>query len=97
MVSCYLNSLPREFMRLIAGHLSQMGCFEIRCASIAPPHKLLSMIWPGLDAWKGWFGPLPDQINDLAATGATNLLLYLCEVVLQDSVALRSMFPSHPV
>jgi hypothetical protein len=97
MVGCYLNSLPREFMRSMAGHPSQRGCFEIRRASIAPPHELLSMIWPGLDAWKGRFGPLPDQINDLAATGATNLLLYLREVVLQDSVALRGMFPGHPV
>jgi hypothetical protein len=97
MVGCYLNSLPREFMRSMAGHPSQMGCFEIRRASVTPPDELLSMIWPGLDAWKGRFGPQADQINDLAATGATSLLLYLREVVLQDSVALRSMFPGHPV
>ena len=81
----------------MAGHPSQMGCFEIRRASVTPPDELLSMIWPGLDAWKGRFGPQADQINDLAATGATSLLLYLREVVLQDSVALRSMFPGHPV
>jgi hypothetical protein len=97
MVSCYLNSLPREFMRSMAGHPSQMGCFEIGRAGIPPPDELLSMIWPGLDAWKGRFGSQPDQINDLAATGATNLLFYLREVILQDSVALRAMFPGHPV
>ena len=57
MVGCYLNSLPREFMRTIAGHTSQMGCFEVRRASIIPSDILLSMIWPELDAWKGWFGP----------------------------------------
>ena len=50
MVGCYLNSLPREFMRSMAGHPSQMGCFEIRRASVTPPDELLSMIWPGLDA-----------------------------------------------
>lgn len=97
MVGCYLNALPREFMRSMAGHPSQMGCFEIRRASIAPPDELLAMIWPSLDAWKGQFGPLPDQRNDLAAAGATSLLLYLREVILQDSVALRGLFPGHPV
>lgn len=97
MVGCYLNSLPREFMRTMAGHPSQMGCFEVRRASVAPPDALLSMIWPELDAWKGRFGPQVGQINDLAATGATNLLFYLREVILQDSVALHLMFPSHPV
>jgi len=60
------------------------------------------MIWPELDAWKGCFGPQPHQKNDLAAMGVTNLLFYLREVVLQDSVVLRKMFPSnlvwnHPV
>jgi hypothetical protein len=97
MVGCYLNSLPREFMRSMAGHPSQIGCFEIRRAAIAPPPELLSLIWPELDAWKGQFGPQSHQVNDLAATGVTGLLLYLREVILQDSIALRGMFPGHPV
>ena len=97
MVGCYLNSLPREFMRTMAGHAPQMGCFEIRRASISPPDVLLSMIWPELDAWKGQFGPQASQINDLAATGVTNLLFYLREVILQDSVVLRQMFPKNPI
>jgi len=57
MVGCYLNSLPREFMRTMAGYAPQMGCFEIRRASVAPPDVLLSTIWPDLDVWKGQFGP----------------------------------------
>jgi hypothetical protein len=47
------------------------------------------MIWPQLDAWKDHFGPQEGQINDLAAMGLTNLLFYLQEVILQDSVVLR--------
>ena len=97
MVGCYLNSLPREFMGSMAGHPSQIGCFEIRRAAITPPPELLSLIWPELDAWKGQFGPQLHQVNDLAATGVTNLLLYLREVIVQDSIALRGMFPGHPV
>ena len=97
MVGCYLTSLPREFMRSMAGHPSQMGCFEVPRASVAPPDALLSMIWPELDAWKGRFGPQPDQVNDLAAMGVTDLLFYFREVIVQDSVVLRPMFPSSPV
>lgn len=66
-LSCYLNSLPRKFMRTMAGHTSQMGFFEIHRARVAPPDVLLSMIWPGLDIWKDRFGPQTEagEINDL--------------------------------
>jgi hypothetical protein len=74
-----------------------MGCFEVHRASVAPPDELLSMIWPELDAWKERFGPQADQINDLAGMGLTNLLFYLREVILQDSVALRKLFPNNPI
>ncbi|KAL2137536.1 hypothetical protein VTI28DRAFT_9169 [Corynascus sepedonium] len=97
MVGCYLNALPRNFMRLMAGHPANMGCFEIRRAGITPPEALLSMIWPELDRWKDQFGPGSDQVNDLAAMGLTNLLFYLREVVLQDSVLLMQQFPDSPV
>jgi hypothetical protein len=43
-VGCYLNSLPRKFMRIMAGHPLQMGCFEVYRASIAPLDELLLMI-----------------------------------------------------
>jgi hypothetical protein len=44
MMGCYLNSLPREFIRMMAGHPAQAGCFELRRASITPPDELLSQI-----------------------------------------------------
>jgi hypothetical protein len=102
MIGCYLNALPRKYMRMMAGHPQQKGCFEIRRAGATPPNSLLSMIWPQLDRWKGRFGLAPGQTNDLAAMGFTNLLLYLREVILQDSVVLMKQFPeslvwSHPV
>jgi hypothetical protein len=77
MVGCYLDSLPQKFMRIMAGHSPQMGCFEINRASVTSPEELLSMIWPELDALKDRFGPQAGQINDLAAMGLTNLLFYL--------------------
>ncbi|KAM4062505.1 centromere DNA-binding protein complex CBF3 subunit, domain 2 domain-containing protein [Hirsutella rhossiliensis] len=97
MVGCYLNSLPRKFMRTMAGHPPQAGCFEIRRAGVTPPEVLLSMIWPELDRWRGRFGPGTEQENDLAAMGSTNLIFYLREVVLQDSVVLMKKYPGSPV
>jgi Centromere DNA-binding protein complex CBF3 subunit, domain 2 len=97
MVGCYLSSLPRKFMRIMAGHPPQMGCFEIRRASVTPRGKLLSLIWPQLDQWKDRFGPREGQSNDLAAMGLTDLLFYLREVILQDSVILRERFPNCPI
>lgn len=97
MIGCYLNCLPRKFMRVMAGHPSQIGCFDISRAKVTPSAELLSMIWPELDSWKGRFGPQAGQIDDLAAAGLANLLHYLREVILQDSVILRRLFPSHPI
>ena len=99
MIGCYLNSLPREFiyMLMMAGHPRYMGCFEVPRASVVPPDELLSMIWPDLHNWKGRFGPQHDQVHDLAAMGVIDLLFYLREVILQDSVMLRKRFPRSPV
>ena len=44
MVGCYLNSMPRKFMRIIASHPLQMGCFEVHRASVAPLDELLLVI-----------------------------------------------------
>jgi hypothetical protein len=94
MVGCYLNSLPRKFMRSIAGHPSQMGCFNLPRA-IPPPAALLSMIWPELDRWvEAAGGQLP---KDLAGNGTVNLLLYLREVILQDSAFLIDQYPGSPI
>ena len=81
----------------MAGHTPQIGCFKIYRASVTPPNVLLLIIQPELDIWKGWFSPQVGQINDLTAIGATNLLFYLQEVILQNLVVLRKMFPSSPI
>jgi hypothetical protein len=102
MTSCYLNSLPRKFMRTMAGHPATIGTFEIYRARTVPPESLLRMVWPELDQWRGRFGPAHGQTHDLVAAGVIELLLYLREVILQDSAVLMPLFPdsavwSHPV
>jgi hypothetical protein len=46
MVGCYLNSLLWKFIRIIAGHPLQMGCFEVHRVGVALLDELLSIIWP---------------------------------------------------
>jgi hypothetical protein len=46
---------------------------------------------------EGRFGPQAGQIDDLSSMGLTSLLFYLREVILQDPVALRALFPNHSV
>jgi hypothetical protein len=102
MVGCYLNSLPRKFMRSMAGHPLQPGCFEIDRAAVTPPDELLQLIWPKLNSIQDRLSLQQGHASDLAAAGLVNLLLYLREVVLQDSVYLRDRYPDshvwdHPV
>lgn len=92
MVGCYLDALPRKFMRSIAGHPAQMGCFNLPRA-VLPPPALLSMIWPELDQWVDG----AQKPKDLAGTGTVNLLAYLREVILQDSAFLIDRYPGSPV
>ena len=81
----------------MAGYTPQIGCFEIYRASVAPPNILLLTIWPELDVQKGQFSPQVGQINNLTAIGATNLLFYLQEVILQNLIVLRKIFLSSPI
>jgi hypothetical protein len=62
MAGCYLDSLPRKFVRSMAGHPAQMRCFEVRRAGVEPPDSLLQLIWPGLSEFAGAFGPGADWI-----------------------------------
>ena len=92
MVGYYLDALPRKFMRSIAGHPAQMGCFNLPRA-VPPPPALLSMIWPELDQWADG----ARKPKDLAGTGTVTLLAYLREVILQDSAFLIDRYPGSPV
>ena len=97
MTNCYLNCLPRNFMRTMGGHPAQSGCFEIQRAAIEPPQELCKLMWPDLDKWDGRFGDGDGQIHDLAAIGLCKLLHHLRDVILQDSVVLRAQFPNHQI
>lgn len=73
------------------------SCFNVSRGNVTVPEQLTSMIWPELDQYIGQFGRLDGQVMDLCASGFTNLLVALRNIILQDSVFLQKEFPNHPV
>ena len=88
----YLTSLPREFMRGMAGFdPKHPGTYHIARAAVTLSSELLSSFWPSLDKW------LKHSFVDIATIQFVRLLDYLRVVYLQDSVLLRQKFPQHPL
>ncbi|KAN0085565.1 Transcriptional activator of glycolytic enzymes domain containing protein, partial [Elaphomyces granulatus] len=104
MSRVYLTSLPRKFMRKMAGFPEQAGSFSLPRAEVEPPPELTRQIWPEVDEWLAKMeafrpGSRYNQVQqmDLAGSGFLQLLRILRTVVLQDSTVLRPLFPDHPV
>jgi hypothetical protein len=104
MTGCYLTSLPLEFMRAVADFDPEWsGSYFIARSTAKPPSRLLARVFPGLDYWKERHdapesSPLAATVQQDKAAGAfLELLDWLREVVLQDAVFLKPLFPDHPV
>lgn len=105
MSRVYLTSLPRKFMRTMAGFREERGSFFLPRASVEPPPpELTQLIWPEVDEWLAKMeaykpGSKRNQVQrrDLAGSGFLRLLRVLRTVILQDSVGLRQLFPEHPI
>lgn len=99
MTGCYLTTLPWSFMRAMAGFdpLDNRSYFVPR-ATVKPPSELLSKIFPDLDHWKKEFeNETSDVERTIAADGFLALMTWLREVILQDAVFMRELYPDHPI
>lgn len=99
MMGCYLTSLPFEFMRSSADFDPDWsGSYFLARDTIKPPLALLRRIWPDLDGWKEAHDTASLAVEPNKAAGAfLELLGWLREVLLQDAVFLRKLYPRHPV
>jgi hypothetical protein len=94
MSTTYLTELPREFIRIVAGHSAQ-GLYFIDRAQIQPSEKLKSHIFPNVRR------DLANYDNDIyppncSGQGFLLLMEQMKTVFLQDSVLLRALYPDHP-
>ena len=86
----YLTSLPRRFMRGMAGFQPEHGgAYFIARAQVEPPSELVLLIFSKLNHW------LQQPTDDIATKQFLKLLNYLRVVFLQDSVILRNRYPTH--
>jgi hypothetical protein len=99
MTGCYLTSLPFEFMRSSADFDPDWsGSYFLPRSTIKPPPALLRGIWPDLDTWKEVHDKASLAVEPNRAAGAfLELLSWLREVLLQDAVFLRKLYPHHPL
>lgn len=97
MESCYLTaSLPYETIRSLAGFNANGGSFYIGRGSIEPPEALRRKIFPDADKWMAMYES--SQIDrDIAGGNFLKMLIYLRDVILQDSVALMREFPEYHI
>jgi Centromere DNA-binding protein complex CBF3 subunit, domain 2/Transcriptional activator of glycolytic enzymes len=94
MTRIYLSSLPREYIRKVAGHPRE-GHYFVDRAQIQPPASLLSKVFPLVERDLGLYNDGTYE-SSLSGQGFLRLLRYLKTVFLQDSVILREQWPEHP-
>ena len=94
MSTTYLTSLPRKFMRIVAGHYHE-GRYFLARAQIRPPDALLALVFPQVEEDLGKFRDGTYE-SSLSGQGFLLLMKHMKEIFLQDSVLLRERWPNHP-
>lgn len=88
----YLTTLPRKFIRGMAGFDPNIpGTYQFARAAVKPPAELLSPFWCPLKEWIDFL------FTDIGTAQFVKLLMYLRIVFLQDFIIFQSNFPDHPL
>jgi hypothetical protein len=93
---CYLQSLPRKALRTMAGFSPSGHIYELDHAALTPVEELQWMIFPDADNLLLRQSEGLDVQNS-ATIGFLKALTCRRTIILQDSVVLKSLCPSHPV
>ena len=97
MTSCYLTTLPFEFMRGQADFEPAYASSYFLARDIQPPECIRRLVWPDLDRWRAAHLELPEATEkvepNLAAGGFLELLDRLRDVFLQASISLSLSLP----
>ena len=94
MSTTYLTSLPRNFIRTVAGHPNE-GHYFVDRAQIQPPVSLVSQVFPLVEQDLGRYNDGSYE-SSLSGQGFLRLMRYLKTVFLQDSVVLQQLWSQHP-
>lgn len=89
----YLTHFPRVPIRLLNGFKPEHGRFWIKRGLIVPPASLQSKVFPGADRWLDLVTRGDGCEQTICGQGFLKLLIAMRTIILQDVVALRSLFP----
>src|SRR6266536_3395652 len=76
MSTTYLINFPRKYMRVVAGH-HHHGQYFLSRASITPPQKLISLVFPKTNRDYANLSRGGDYEPSLSGRGFLNLIKYL--------------------
>jgi hypothetical protein len=90
--NCYLESIPRDFLRGMAGFDARRKSFYLPRVSLRPSQELKALVFPELRSWRNRL-----ESNDLEVTVSLELFLRLLddlsEVLLQDAPLMMRHYP----
>lgn len=96
MSNVYLDSLPREFMRVMAGFETDASYFLAR-ASEEPCEELKRLVFPWVDYW--YDRHRSSNVRETSGSADRFMLLIKCfkTTFLQDAAVMMDIIPNHPI
>lgn len=90
--NCYLQTIPRDLLRGLAGFDPKRKNFYIPRAMVTPPPQLKKMVFPGLSEWTRKWNTQEIADPTVSLDLFLKLMDYLSEVFIQDSCLLMDKF-----
>lgn len=96
MTNSYLDSLPRQFMRVMAGFNSDTSYYLPRAVE-EPPEELKRLVFPWVDHW--YNRHLSGSVDQTSGSADSFLQLIKCfkTTLLQDAAVMVDITPNHPI
>lgn len=96
MNNAYLNSLPREIMRVFAG-FDNDSRYRLPRATEEPCDELKRMVFPWVEEWQGRIQA--NAVDEVSVSADKFLKLVKClkTTILQDATVMMNVIPHHPI
>lgn len=95
MEGCYLTTLPKEVVRALAGFHAAGGGYFLPRAECSVPDEITSQVFPEISSMQQHLEEIQQQ--EIAGHGFLRLMKWLRTVLVQDSVLLKRLYPTHPL
>lgn len=98
MAKHYSTGIARGAARQLAGVKSRdAGHYYLKRGQLKPPESLLKIIFPRIEESYEMVMSLPRNKRDKAAAAFLQMMQWFREVILQDAVELKALYPNSPL